>query len=82
MATNEKLATTESKNILLKMYNKTTITQLYQSYLFICQIIPKISVCVSSYTETICSCVKFEVLFITKAIISHYIYHASTHSVS
>ena len=26
--TNEQLATTENKNILLKMYNKTTITQL------------------------------------------------------
>ena len=40
---------------------KFEIIIYYQSYLFLCQIIPKIlkiSVCVSNYIEDICSCVK------------------------
>ena len=36
--------------------------KLYQIYLFLCQIIPKISVHVSNYTEAICLCVKFEII--------------------
>ena len=52
---------------------KFEIIFYYPSYLFMCQIIPKISVCVSNYTEAICSCIKFEIFI--EIIIYYQSYH-------
>ena len=75
---------------------KFEIIIYYQSYLFVCQIIPKIlkiSVCVSNYTKDICSCVKLyrSYLFVCqicnnyllpKLLLATNIYCASTHSLA
>ena len=72
---------------------KFEIMIYYQSYLFMHQIIPKLSVHVSNYTEDICSCVKLyrRYLFLCliqnkyllpKLSLATNIYCASTHSVT
>ena len=54
------------------------LCQIWNNYL-----LPELSVCVSNYTEDICSCVKFgNNYLLAKLSLATNIYHISTHSVS